>query len=327
MFKKFVCALHLFLFTAPLLGHHGVASLGIAGIEGPGAPVETSNSVTLPEKSLLAYLKLDYAAFKKKTAVRDDEADFNAFWMFGLGYGIKSWLSAYLFVPYYSKVLEDNSFNTTGFADISLMGVFGFKYDEGFMRVPRSESLDDLEDWHFTVFGGLSLPTGNANISDAAGSIDPGQSLGFGKPAYQLGATATKMFTERDTVVFDTSYLWFMENEYDDQSRMKFGSEYRVNLALAHRFYTNASAKFRFDGIFETNYLNLGRDRADGTDEIATGGHILYLQPGMRVYVKNTSVALGVKIPTWTGLNEEDLQQGAEGTERYRIEFTFSALF
>ena len=49
--------------------------------------------------------------------------------------------------------------------------------------------------------------------------------------------------------------------------------------------------------------------------------------PDCRFYVKNFTAAVGVKLPTWTELNEEASQQGAEGTENYRIEFTFSTLF
>ena len=41
------------------VGHHGVATLGAAGIEGPGAPVETSSSRTLPADESLAYLEFD----------------------------------------------------------------------------------------------------------------------------------------------------------------------------------------------------------------------------------------------------------------------------
>jgi hypothetical protein len=37
--------------------HHGIASLGVAGLEGPGAPIEMSSSVTLPRRSLLISLK------------------------------------------------------------------------------------------------------------------------------------------------------------------------------------------------------------------------------------------------------------------------------
>lgn len=41
----------------------------------------------------------------------------------------------------------------------------------------------------------------------------------------------------------------------------------------------------------------------------------------------NASFALGVKLPAWTDLNEEDEQQGAEGKENYRVIFSMSALF
>ena len=55
-------------------------------------------------------------------------------------------------------------------------------------------------------------------------------------------------------------------------------------------------------------WVSEGRDRTDGLDESATGGKILYVQPGCRLYVKNFTAAVGVKLPIWT-------------------EFTFSTLF
>jgi hypothetical protein len=68
-----------------LVSAHGVASLGLAGLEGPGAPIETSSSVTLPVGKYLFYMRLDYAKFELYTPERDDEGKFNAFWMYGLG--------------------------------------------------------------------------------------------------------------------------------------------------------------------------------------------------------------------------------------------------
>lgn len=317
------------LLTAPVsaVAHHGVATLGAAGLEGPGAPIETSSSATLPQKSLLAYFKLDYASFDKFTPVRDDETDYYTFWMFGLGYGITPYLSAYLFVPYNDKVVEDNSYNTSGFADLSLLAVLGWKYDEGFRLVPRNESLDDLQDWHFTVYSGLSLPTGNANERDADENIDPGMSLGFGKPSFNVGLTTTKSLGEAFTLVGETSYIYFQKHRYADGNRVQFGDETRVNAALCYRLLTNAAAKFRLDANAELNYLHLGRDKTNGVGELATGGDILYLVPGARVYWKNSSMGVGVKVPTLTDLNEEKDQQGAEGKEDYRFILTFSALF
>ncbi|WP_457643876.1 transporter [Persephonella sp.] len=307
--------------------HHGIASLGVAGLEGPGSPLETSSSLTLPEGKFLGYLKLDYADFKKYTPQRDDETDSYTFWIYGLGYGIKSYLSVYLFVPYYVKKLEDNSFNTAGFADIFLMGVVGFKYDDGFMLVPKRESLDDLEDWHFTVYGGITLPTGDPNVRDSNGNIDPGMSLGFGKPTVTVGATATKQVTDRITAVADTSYLKFFKYTYDDGTEYRFGDEFRFNIAGTYRLFTISQKKLRTDLNLELNYLDLGRDWENGVSLKGTGGKILYWLGGFRLYYNTISIGAGIKIPVWTDLNEDYLQQGSEGKENYRFIFTFSTLF
>ena len=64
-----------------------------------------------------------------------------------------------------------------------------------------------------------------------------------------------------------------------------------------------------------------------GVAERGAGGGILYLMLGVRAYWENVSFALGVKLPTWTDLNEEDEQRGAEGKERYRVIYSVSALF
>jgi hypothetical protein len=307
--------------------HHGVASLGAIGLEGPGAPIETTVSANLPQGSTLGYLKLDYADFKTYTEARDDETDFNAYWLYGVGYGFTPWFTGYVFLPYTSKVVEDNSFNTSGFGDITLTGTLGFKYDDGFKLTPKDESLDDWYDWHFTVYAGLTLPTGDANLQDSNGSIDPGQSLGFGKPSYLLGVSATRLLTDRQTIHFDTSYIYFQQYQYDDGVNFQFGGEFRVNAAWVYKLATNAEAQSRWDVALEANYLKLGRDETEGVGDLATGGKMLYLQPGVRYYVKNASFALGVKVPAWTDLNEEDQQQGAEGKEKYRLIATFSALF
>ncbi|MBU1699486.1 MAG: transporter [Candidatus Eisenbacteria bacterium] len=325
---RLTAACIIFLILFPFCGHahHGVASLGVAGLEGPGAPIETSSSATLPESSFLGYVKLDWAQFKTNTAERDDEGKVSAFWMYGIGHGVTSYLSLYAFFPFYSKVVEDNSYNTSGFADISIMGVCGFKWDGGPRLVPRNESLDDLEDWHFGVYGGLSLPTGNPNLKNTAGEIDPGMSLGFGKPSYTIGGTITKQIFSPLTVVLESSFIGFNEYEYCDGTSMRFGNELRFNAALSNRILTYSPGKLRLDANLELNFLELSRDELDGIGEEATGGKVVYWVPGFRLYVKSTSLGFGIKIPSWVDLNEESEQQGAEGGEKYRLIMTFSTL-
>jgi len=324
----------LLLSPSLVQAHHGVASLGAAGLEGPGAPVVTSSAAPLPKGGGLLYLKGDYARYETFTSARDRESDYDLFSMAGVGYGFTSWFSAYAFLPYYVKSVEsgadtpgEGSRHQQGFADIAITGVLAFKYDDGFKLVPEREGLDDLEDWHFSLNAGFSIPTGQSDVLDAAGAIDAGSATGFGTPSFNLGLTATKQLTGVDTWVGEVSYLWFTENTYDDGSTVRFGSELRLNTAWVRKLHTDAETKFRFDGVLEANFLSLGRDQEDGKGAQATGGQILYLTPGARLYKDRFSLALGVMIPVWNDLNEEADQQGAEGLEDYRLIATLSYLF
>ncbi len=323
--KKTVCTS---LLVATLsYAHHGVASLGVAGLEGPGAPLETTSSAMLPEDKFLAYMKLDYASYKRYTDVIDDEMEESYYWMYGIGYGFTSYFSGYIFLPYYTKK-QENAVQTSGFHDISLMGVLGFKYDEGFILTPQNESLDDLEDWHFTVFANVTLPTGDSELKTLDGSLyDAGMQLSFGEPSYMIGLSATKWFGNDFTLVMDTSYNTFQEHTYSDGTKVKFADELRANAALAYKLYVNPKKKLRLDTNLEANFLHLGRDEENGAKQEATGGDILYTTVGFRLFYNNISAALGVKLPVWTKLNEEDEQQGSEGKEDYRVIFSFSALF
>jgi hypothetical protein len=137
----------------------------------------------------------------------------------------------------------------------------------------------------------------------------------------------TKLFRERFTYIAETSYLYFQDYKYDDGNRTQFGSEFRLNQALTYRLWTVPRWNFRLDAQLEADYLRLGRDKSNGSGERATGGQVLYLLPGFRAYWRNTSLGLGVKLPTWTNLNEESEQQGGEGKEDYRLICTLSLLF
>ncbi len=313
------------------LAHHGVAGVGAAALEGPGSPVESASSAVLPAGKTLLYAKLDHAKYKTYTANTvppgTAEEDYANYWMVGVGHGFTPWFSAYVFAPYHAKIQEAGGLDSKGWADVSVMGQIGFKYDGGFGLVPANESLDDQEDWHFTVFGGGTLPTGNANHRLADGSIDPGKAHGFGKNSWSLGLTATKQLTRDLTFNLEVSTIRFREYRYDDGNQVKFGTENRVNLGLAQRLHTNPDSRFRVDGVLEAQYLSLGRDVENGVGAQATGGRILYLLPGLRFYKDNLNIAVGVKKAAWTDLNEEKQQQGAEGKEKYRLIFSASMMF
>jgi hypothetical protein len=323
------------------LAHHGVAGVGAAALEGPGAPVESGSSAVLPGGKTLLYAKLDDARFKRGDGT-DTEVNYNQYWMLGVGHGVTPWFSAYVFAPYNKKV--DNSepagaatpkFDTKGWADLSVMGQVGFKYEpgQGFKLVPASESLDDQEDWHFTVSAGTSFPTGNPNLKNRLGDIDAGKSTSFGEHSYSLGFTATKQLTRDLTFNLEASTIRFRTHRYDPDTSnpagqtVKFGTENRLNGSLSYRMIVNPDQRFRADGVIEAQYLTIGRDIENGVGAQATGGRILYLVPGVRLYKDNMSFAFGYKKAAWTNLNESSQQQGSEGKEKYRLIFSGSVLF
>lgn len=323
---KYVLPLCLSMLSLPVLAHHGVAGVGVAGLNGPGAPIESAVSTVLPKGKMLVYFKVDDARYKTYDWA-EPNARYSRFSMLGFGYGVTSWFSLYAFVPYNEKVDESGGQNSRGVADLSMMGQIGFKYDQGFKLVPENESLDDLEDWHFSLFFGASLPTGNANSRLGDGTIDPGKSLGFGKPTYSLGLTASKMLNEKLTWSLELSTLRFREYRYHDGQTVRFGAETRLNTALVYRGWTVPEKMFRLDPVLELQYLALGRDRENGSLAQGTGGQMVYLMPGVRAYWQDMSFALGIKKPVWTKLNESRWQQGAEGKEKYRLVFSASMLF
>lgn len=311
----------------PVLAHHGVAGVGAASLQGPGAAIESASSSVLPAGAVLAYLKVDEARFKQYDWAAPN-ADYARFSMLGLGYGVTPWFSAYLFVPHHAKVEASGGLDSRGWADASVMGQVGFRYDQdGWRLTPANQSLDDLEDWHFSVFAGAKLPTGTPNHRLSDGSIDPGKSLGFGKPAWTLGVTASKMLSQTLTLSLEASTFRFQPYTYDSGERVQFGTENRFNAALSWRALTIPDKAFRLDPVLEVQYLSLGRDRVDGAGERGTGGRMLYVMPGVRAYWHNASFALGIKKPVWTHLNESNTQQGAEGKEKYRLVFSTSLMF
>jgi hypothetical protein len=305
--------------------HHGVAALGAAGLNGPGAPLESTTSATLPVGSNLLYFKLDHAKYERRDR-SEPEGDYDQYWMLGYGHGLTPWFSGYLMVPYHVKV-EDGGYNTSGVADISILGQLGFKYDGGFRLTPESQSLDDLEDWQFSLFAGMTIPTGNANLRANDEDFDPGKATGFGKSSLTAGLSATRMLGERLTMNLEASGVWFQTYRYDDGLTRRFGTESRINSALVYRAHTDAGRKLRVDLSLEAQYLKLTRDREEGVGEEATGGEMVYALPGVRLSWDRLSTGLGMKTPIWTNLNEEREQQGAEGKEDFRIILTASWLF
>jgi hypothetical protein len=312
--------------ASPARAHHGVASVGVTGPEGPGAALETTSPLPLERGAFFALLKSEYVRFQQFAFAEPENKDFSSFSMLGLGYGITPWLSAYAFLPYTVKS-QDAIGQNSGMGDPTLMLALGLKYDRGFQLAPEKESLDDLMDWHFSVWASSTIPLASTtHRTDDGEYFEPEMQTGFGEPSPAVGLAALKQISERFTWLADASYQHFFEHDYPE-TRYQFGAETRVNTAITYRVLDRGT--LRTDLIAELNGLNLQRDREEdeqgGMQELqSSGGSILYAGGGVRIGRGPLSVTLGARRAALKDLNEASGQQGSEGLEDFRAAATFS---
>ncbi len=323
-----LAAVLLLSVAPPARAHHGSAGVGMAGPEGPGAALETTSPIPIPWNSLFFMVKSEYVPFRQFDLAQPENKTVSLFDTLVAGYGITPWLTGYLFLPYNVKA-QDGVGTNVGLGDPGLFLSFAFKYDEGFRLVPAKESLDELEDWHFSVFGYVTVPLGpTVSATHALDWFAPDMQTGFGSPSFQLGVSAAKQLSPDLTWLADASYQFFLPHTYPF-TRYQFGAESRINTAIAWRAV--ATPGFRFDVAGEVNFLNLQRDQERNGAAVmeplqASGGTILYAGLGVRAYVGRFSAALAARTSFARWLNEGAEQQGSEGLEWVRVALTLSCV-
>lgn len=312
--------------ASPARAHHGVAAVSVAGPEGPGAAMETTSPLPLPQGTLFTMAKTEYVPFQQYGFAEPNNKSYSSFNMVALGYGVRPWLSVYVFQPLNLKE-QDGVGRNTGAGDTNLMLSFAFKWDRGLQLVPEKESLDDLMDWHFSVWASSTLPVGPTAAKDDAGAyFAPDMQTGFGAPSPAFGVAVMKQLTSDLTFLAAANYQHFFPHSYPF-TRYQFGGETRLDTAAVYRVH--GSGPFRLDVSGELNGLHLERDRerndAGAMEQLhASGGAILYAAAGVRAYFGPFTVGLGVKRATLESLNEQADQQGSEGLEKFRAALTFS---
>lgn len=320
MTARLAAALLLAAAAAPALAHHGTASVGGLGLEGPGAALDTASPMPLGEGTAFALAKTERAAFRQRAGFADQKS-WSSFNTLALGYGLTPWLSAFVFQPWNWKAQRGVGTNA-GLGDTNLMLSGSFKWDEGLRLVPRRESLDELEDWHFGLWVACSLPTGATTHRDDAGApFAPDMQTGFNGPSPAAGLSVLKQLGPRLTALGEVNHQRFLDRRYPQAGlRYRFGAETRASAALAWRAWAGGAG--RVDLVPELAVLDLRRDREDGVALPASGGTVLYGQVGVRVTLGALSLGLGLKRAVATRLNEAAEQQGSEGLEAYRAALT-----
>jgi hypothetical protein len=286
--------------------------------------METTSPLPLPQGMLFTLARTEYVPFQKYEFAEPTNKSYSSFNMAALGYGVRPWMSVYVFQPFNVKE-QDGVGRNTGAGDTNLMLSFAFKWDQGLRLIPEKESLDDLMDWHFSAWASSTLPVGSTTARDDANAyFEPDMQTGFGAPSPAIGVAVMKQLTNDLTWLAEASYQHFFPHTYPF-TRYQFGGETRLNTAAIYRAY--GSGRFRLDVSGELNGLHLQRDHerndAGEMEQLrASGGDILYAGAGVRAYYGPFTVGLGVKRAALKSLNEQADQQGSEGLEEFRAALT-----
>lgn len=323
---------HLFVFiiaitmSKSIYAHHG----GVSTAFGPGSPIETASPITLPRGTFLLFEKVEWVPFEQQGNAEPENIDYFAFFNTLFGYGFTDAFSLYLNLP--AAVKRQDSLGTSkGLGDLTFTAQYGLKLGErdgirGLYSYGPEDSSGEYyttDDLKIAFTGGITIPSGTISNDDDNGEVfDMGLQPGFGSTSFNFGFSASKMLFSHFTLTGDTSY-----NVFSQQNDGKPGNELRFNLAGDYEIFEDMGGFIsRMDIIGEANLLHLTRDlEADRDQTNDSGGTILYLSPGFRAtFSKRFSIGTLIKFPVWNDLNNESIQQGAEGLEDYRAVFTFT---
>ena len=266
--------------------------------------VNMSNGMVLPKGKVAASIKYRYVhknnlyeGGTKKNGNYGGKYDrVNQSLQFTAKAGLFDGFEGRVMVPFWKKQVKRKPGNLAqpwdtntqdGLGDVVVMGRYAL------MRQKEG-------DWLNLAFGaGLKLPTGDSDAkngppySAAHKYLGPGAQLGTGSwdPKFELGATR---FFGRSRV--DAHFMYTIPGDGSHKSRK--GNQFKYNFG-----YGFALNKY-FDLELELNGVDQRRHVYDGSENPSTGGHTIYITPGIHWKISdNSHLSLGVPVVVYRNLN------------------------
>ncbi|MCH8011722.1 MAG: transporter [Candidatus Marinimicrobia bacterium] len=182
----------------------------------------------------------------------------------------------------------------SGWGDLKLLAKYQF-----FQKDTRSSTL------RMTFLGGIKLPTGKYNASDAEGPLPRPLQLGSGSFDI-LGGPIITYVRNRLGINAEVS---FRKNTEADNYR--FGDILSTNFVLGYRILPKVYETY--PSPYATAFLELlsqfrGRDRENGVELEDTGGKVVLLSPGIQFVLSRTFlVEASLQVPIFQDLNGTQL--------------------
>jgi hypothetical protein len=218
-----------------------------------------------------------------------------------LVYGFTENASVILTIPFLSKELDatTNGIRTSrgdaGLGDLLLLG----KYRVYTRDYPQATS-------RLSIVAGTDLPTGQSGDADAKGKLPRDLQLGSGSADPLVGGAYTWQSLDDEwdaslTYTFNTTANQF---EFGDVLAYTVGYQRRVwPITLPERgLYAQWNVVLEANGQWEQQAKSHG-GRLDNT-----GGHLLFLSPGVQVATKHFVIESSIQLPVLQNLNGNQVE-------------------
>lgn len=215
-----------------------------------------------------------------------------------LVYGITPRLTAFATLPVLAHRRFDpgqaNARTDSAVGDLRLLGRFMLLIDDHAPLSTRRAAL----------LAGMKFPTGADR---------------FGTPSYDpiLGAVGTWAF-DRHELDADALYtITTQRHDFEAGDHLRYDLAYRYRLWPA-RFGTRLA---QLNGLLELNGQWSGRTRADGGLLAASGGHVVFLSPGVQLALKNLVLEASIQLPVVQDLKGPQLEADFVAVLSVRVPF------
>ncbi len=151
----------------------------------------------------------------------------------------------------------------------------------------------------------LSLPTGETDASDQFGKLPPSLQRGAGSVNPSAMLIATKLW-RRFGINGDLGYTFMTESD-----GLNRGDEFRYDISSSFRLLPSVFKKYpdhQVNLMFELNGTYTGKSEKKGITDQNSGGHILFLSPGLQYMYSNVILEGSAQIPGITSLNGAQME-------------------
>ncbi|MCE0723246.1 hypothetical protein [Legionella resiliens] len=143
------------------------------------------------------------------------------------------------------------------------------------------------------LLSGINAPTGKTTVRDNNGILfSASDQPGSGAWIPFAGIIISKQFKR-----FSLSSNLIYTQSTEGAQETTLGSVFDYNFATVLELYQDEQTKLHIDGIMELNGEYIAKDNIAGLTDQNSGGHSIFLLPGLRVNMHVISCYLGVNVP------------------------------